>query len=86
MTHVPTHTHYDSETKGRIEIKTMFGEHAYNTADKLEREGKDPTLVLDIREHAHDAYTKWAEENPDKAAEAAAKRAAKGLAPRGRAS
>lgn len=78
-------THFDHREKGRVEIATMFGEHAYNTADKMEREGSHPQEVIDaVREHAHKAYDAWAAENPEKAEEAKTKRTAKGLPPRGR--
>lgn len=86
-------THCPSGSRGLVAIADMHSEHAYNSADKLEREGAADEILANgfyrsetvnaLRGHANMAYDAWASENPAEAAEAADKRVAKGLAPRG---
>jgi hypothetical protein len=44
-------THYDSLSKGRVEIASMQFDHAQRTHAKLVREGADPELIDAIAAH-----------------------------------
>ncbi len=44
-------THYDSASKGRVEIASMQFDHAQRTHAKLVREGGDPDLIEAVAQH-----------------------------------
>jgi hypothetical protein len=44
-------THYDSKSKGRIEITSMQFDHAQRTHAQLVREGGDPKTIDAIARH-----------------------------------
>lgn len=44
-------THYDSASKGRVEIASMQFDHAQRTLAKLKRENADPELIDAIAQH-----------------------------------
>jgi hypothetical protein len=44
-------THYDSASKGRVEIASMQFDHAQRTHAKLTREGGDPDVIDALAAH-----------------------------------
>jgi hypothetical protein len=48
---MPEVTHYDSKSKGRIEIASMQFDHAQRTHAMLVREGGDPDTIDSIAAH-----------------------------------
>ena len=44
-------THYESASKGRVEITSMQFDHAQRTHAKLIREGADPDLIDAVARH-----------------------------------
>jgi len=44
-------THYESASRGPVEIAGMRYEHARNARDKLVREGGDPDVIAALDDH-----------------------------------